>query len=97
MNRAERLTSVLAMLARDGQVDVTDIVDELDVSPATARRDLEAVWQTVLGHHERDRMEGDVGTRQCLARDEGPVDDDAAGNVAEGSPNFFFPRCAPRW
>ena len=31
-------------------------------------------------------MEGDVGTRHGLARDEGPVDDDAAGHVAEEAP-----------
>jgi len=48
MNRAERLNSVLAMLARDGQVDVADIVDELDVSPATARRDLDSLAEQQL-------------------------------------------------
>lgn len=48
MNRAQRLNSVLAMLARDGQVDVADIVDELDVSPATARRDLDSLAEQQL-------------------------------------------------
>jgi len=43
MNRAQRLNSVLAMLAEAGQVDVADIVAELGVSPATARRDLDTL------------------------------------------------------
>jgi DeoR family transcriptional regulator, aga operon transcriptional repressor len=48
MNRAERLNSVLAMLAKGGQVDVSDIVAELDVSPATARRDLDTLAEQQL-------------------------------------------------
>jgi DeoR family transcriptional regulator of aga operon len=48
MNRADRLNSVLAMLARGDQVDVADIVAELDVSPATARRDLDILAEQRL-------------------------------------------------
>jgi DeoR family transcriptional regulator of aga operon len=48
VNRAERLNSVLAMLARNGQVEVTDVVDELGVSPATARRDLDSLAEQQL-------------------------------------------------
>ncbi|MEO5921526.1 MAG: DeoR/GlpR family DNA-binding transcription regulator [Pseudolysinimonas sp.] len=48
MNRAERLNSVLAMLAETGQVDVTDLVSELGVSPATARRDLDILAEQQL-------------------------------------------------
>ena len=43
MNRAERLSAVLDLLAENGQVEVDQIVDRLDVSPATARRDLDAL------------------------------------------------------
>ncbi|MGH1525802.1 DeoR/GlpR family DNA-binding transcription regulator [Leifsonia sp. L25] len=43
MNRAERLNAVLDLLADSGQVDVEDIVAKLDVSAATARRDLDAL------------------------------------------------------
>lgn len=43
MNRTERLSAVLELLAEDGQVEVDQIVDRLDVSPATARRDLDAL------------------------------------------------------
>ena len=43
MNRAERLNAVLDLLAESGQVDVEDIVAKLDVSAATARRDLDAL------------------------------------------------------
>ncbi|SDS23556.1 DeoR/GlpR family DNA-binding transcription regulator [Microterricola viridarii] len=43
MNRAERLNAVLDLLAADGQVEVDDIVSRLDVSPATARRDLDTL------------------------------------------------------
>ena len=43
MNRAERLSAVLDLLAESGQVEVDQIVDRLDVSPATARRDLDAL------------------------------------------------------
>lgn len=43
MNRADRLTAVLDLLARNGRVDVDDIVRSLAVSPATARRDLDTL------------------------------------------------------
>ncbi|GAA1765741.1 DeoR/GlpR family DNA-binding transcription regulator [Agromyces humatus] len=43
MNRAERLSAVLDLLAEHGQVEVDQIVERLDVSPATARRDLDAL------------------------------------------------------
>ncbi|GAA1439813.1 DeoR/GlpR family DNA-binding transcription regulator [Leifsonia poae] len=43
MNRAERLNAVLDLLAESGQVDVDDLVLKLDVSAATARRDLDAL------------------------------------------------------
>ncbi|AAT89655.1 alkaline phosphatase [Leifsonia xyli subsp. xyli] len=43
MNRAERLTAVLDLLAGSGQIEVEDIVAKLDVSAATARRDLDAL------------------------------------------------------
>lgn len=48
MNRAERLSAVLDLLAESGQVEVEAIVDRLDVSPATARRDLDALAQQQL-------------------------------------------------
>lgn len=43
MNRTERLTAILDILAADGQVEVEEIVDKLAVSPATARRDLDSL------------------------------------------------------
>ena len=43
MNRAERLSAVLDLLGEQGQVEVDQIVERLDVSPATARRDLDAL------------------------------------------------------
>ncbi|WP_295119245.1 DeoR/GlpR family DNA-binding transcription regulator [uncultured Leifsonia sp.] len=43
MNRAERLNAVLDLLAETGQIEVDDIVAKLDVSAATARRDLDAL------------------------------------------------------
>ncbi len=48
MNRAERLSAVLDLLAETGQVDVEQIVDRLAVSPATARRDLDALAEQQL-------------------------------------------------
>ncbi|WP_127794137.1 DeoR/GlpR family DNA-binding transcription regulator [Agromyces sp. LHK192] len=48
MNRAERLSAVLDLLAEDGQVEVEQIVERLGVSPATARRDLDALAQQQL-------------------------------------------------
>lgn len=43
MNRAERLNAVMDLLASSGAVDVEQIVERLSVSPATARRDLDAL------------------------------------------------------
>jgi DeoR family transcriptional regulator of aga operon len=48
MNRAERLTAVLDLLAASGHVDVDDIVSTLGVSPATARRDLDTLAENQL-------------------------------------------------
>ncbi|KFF58510.1 alkaline phosphatase [Cryobacterium sp. MLB-32] len=43
MNRADRLTAVLDLLAESGQLEVDDIIEKLGVSAATARRDLDAL------------------------------------------------------
>jgi DeoR family transcriptional regulator, aga operon transcriptional repressor len=43
MNRTQRLDAVMSLLTERGQIEVDDIVDELEVSPATARRDLDAL------------------------------------------------------
>jgi DeoR family transcriptional regulator of aga operon len=43
MNRAERLNAVLNLLAETGQLEVEDIITKLDVSAATARRDLDTL------------------------------------------------------
>ena len=48
MNRADRLNAVLDLLAETGQVDVDDIVSQLAVSPATARRDLDTLAEQQL-------------------------------------------------
>lgn len=48
MNRDERLTAVLDLLAENGQVEVDDLVDTLGVSPATARRDLDTLARQQL-------------------------------------------------
>lgn len=41
--RQERLNGILDLLAQRGRIEVEDIVEELDVSSATARRDLNAL------------------------------------------------------
>ncbi|MFJ3957519.1 DeoR/GlpR family DNA-binding transcription regulator [Arthrobacter sp. NPDC090010] len=43
MNRTDRLTAILDLLAEHGQIEVEDIVTQLGVSPATARRDLDSL------------------------------------------------------
>lgn len=43
LSRTERLRAVLDLLAETGHIEVEDIVQRLDVSPATARRDLDAL------------------------------------------------------
>jgi len=43
MTRTDRLTAILDILARTGQVEVEEIVSQLGVSPATARRDLDSL------------------------------------------------------
>ncbi|WP_411720157.1 DeoR/GlpR family DNA-binding transcription regulator [Mycetocola sp.] len=43
MNREDRLSVVLDLLAESGQIEVDTIVDRLGISPATARRDLDAL------------------------------------------------------
>ena len=48
MNRAERLNAVLDLLADRGRVEVDDLVEKLEVSPATARRDLDTLAEQQL-------------------------------------------------
>jgi DeoR family transcriptional regulator of aga operon len=48
MNRAERLTAVLDLLAETGHLDVEDIITKLHVSAATARRDLDTLAEQQL-------------------------------------------------
>jgi DeoR family transcriptional regulator of aga operon len=43
MEKTERLNAILDLIAADGHVQVEDIVRELKVSPATARRDLDSL------------------------------------------------------
>ena len=43
MKREERLNHVLDLLARHGKIDVEQIVEQLGVSAATARRDLDSL------------------------------------------------------
>lgn len=48
MNRDERLNAVLETLAARSRIDVEDLAEELDVSPATVRRDLDHLAQQQL-------------------------------------------------
>lgn len=48
MNRAERLNAVLDLLADRGRIEVDDLVERLEVSPATARRDLDTLAEQQL-------------------------------------------------
>jgi DeoR family transcriptional regulator of aga operon len=43
MEKTERLNAILDLIAADGHVQVEDIVKELKISPATARRDLDSL------------------------------------------------------
>ncbi|WP_040166029.1 DeoR/GlpR family DNA-binding transcription regulator [Microbacterium gorillae] len=48
MNRSARHAAILELLADSGRVEVEDIVAQLGVSPATARRDLDALAERQL-------------------------------------------------
>jgi DeoR family transcriptional regulator, aga operon transcriptional repressor len=48
MNRAERLGTILERLSQSGSIDVEDLVRDLDVSPATVRRDLQSLHEQRL-------------------------------------------------
>ena len=48
MNRYERLTALLELLAERGRVEVDDIAEELQVSAATIRRDLDHLAEQQL-------------------------------------------------
>lgn len=48
MNRHDRLSAILARVMEDGGVQVEDLVSDLGVSPATARRDLDSLAEQQL-------------------------------------------------
>jgi DeoR family transcriptional regulator of aga operon len=64
MNRTERLTAILDLLAASGQLEIDDIIRQLDVSAATARRDLD----TLAGQQLLTRTRGGA-IGQSLAYD----------------------------
>lgn len=50
MRREERLVAILDLLAQEGNVEVSDIVDAFGISAATARRDLDVLAERNLLH-----------------------------------------------
>lgn len=48
MSRSERLSRIMDLLTEDGRLEVDDLVERLGISPATARRDLDALGQQQL-------------------------------------------------
>lgn len=48
MNRAVRLKAILDQLASQGEVTVEEVIERFDVSPATARRDLDSLAEQRL-------------------------------------------------
>jgi len=53
MKRDDRLLAILDLLGEDGAVAVSDVVERFDVSPATARRDLDVLASRQLLHRTR--------------------------------------------
>lgn len=47
MNKKRRLEKILDMLKIDGTITIKEIIDELDISDMTARRDLDALEGSV--------------------------------------------------
>ncbi|TFD06522.1 DeoR/GlpR family DNA-binding transcription regulator [Cryobacterium sp. TMT1-66-1] len=60
MNRAERLIAVLDLLAESGHLEVDDIITKLQVSAATARRDLDTLASQQLLTRTRGGATGQV-------------------------------------
>ena len=52
MTRHERLSAILSMIVEEGTVHIDDITEQLGVSAATARRDLDLLAEPTP-HHER--------------------------------------------
>lgn len=74
MNRAERSNAILAALAREGTVDVEQLVEDLAVSPATVRRDLDSLAERQLlvrthGGASRGSLAYDLPERYRLGDD----------------------------
>lgn len=53
MNRSERLNAILDILAEQGSVEVDQLVDDMRISPATARRDLDSLAEKRLLNRTR--------------------------------------------
>ncbi|RDB47297.1 DeoR/GlpR transcriptional regulator [Tsukamurella tyrosinosolvens] len=65
MRQSERLDRILEMLRGDAQVDVTTLVNALEVSPATARRDLDLLTERGLA----ERTHGGARRKESIAYD----------------------------
>lgn len=73
LSRAERLNRLVDQIVGEGQVSVEQVVAEYGVSPATARRDLDALADQQLitrtrGGARANAVSGDVPLRQRAAR-----------------------------
>jgi DeoR family transcriptional regulator, aga operon transcriptional repressor len=93
MRQADRLSAIIERLATDGSVDVTDLVERLGVSPATARRDLQLLEdqrmlsRTHGGAVARDLLY-ELPLRYKAARYQGEkrrIAAEAAARVADGA------------
>ncbi len=51
MNKKRRLEKILDMLKIDGTITIKEIIDELDISDMTARRDLDALEAVFMVVH----------------------------------------------
>jgi DeoR family transcriptional regulator of aga operon len=92
MRRAERLDGILARLASDGSVSVSELTESLDTSPATVRRDLKLLEEQKLlsrshGGAVRNGLLYELPVRYRggqRAEEKGRIADTAAERIADG-------------
>ena len=93
MIRSERLTTILDTIADTGTVTVEQLVDELDISPATARRDLDALAERGLLRRTRGGARSNIVAFDTPVRQKRMQQLTEKTTIARYCMNYLEPGC----
>jgi DeoR family transcriptional regulator, aga operon transcriptional repressor len=91
VNRHDRFTAELALLAENGRLEVDDLVVRLGISPATARRDLDLLEEQKLLTRTRGGAIGQLVAYDLPIRFKSELHADSKRRIAEAASALIAP------